>query len=120
MLVHIKKHYFFYIIGALIIMSAVASYYRFLVSYDYLVRYEGECNVEVQSCYVYCETDECADPFYYSWITASAKDIRKHCEDDITMCDFAFECVEKGSCDIEYCDTTIENCSSKHTNSSNL
>lgn len=110
MLQHIRRHYFFYIIIGLIFLSVTASFYRFMVSHDYLVRYEGECDPYSQTCYEYCEDEACSEPFYYSWITAHGNDIIANCEKDVTTCDFAYTCVESSECTVSYCDPAGDGC----------
>lgn len=107
MLNFLKEHYFFLLVTLMILFAVTASFLRFMIIYDYEVRYEGECDPYSQTCFEYCETDECEDPFYYTWITAPAKDINTNCGDDITLCDYAYECVSSGYCQIKYCDPDI-------------
>ena len=111
MLAHLKRHYFFYVVSILLTISVCASYYRFLVIYDYQVRYEGECDPSSESCFVYCEDEVCTEPFYYTWITAPATLIQQQCGNDLMSCDIAFDCIETGECGVEYCDDTLEECS---------
>ncbi|MFT7507386.1 MAG: hypothetical protein ACI92I_000536 [Acidimicrobiales bacterium] len=113
MLQHLKYNFFPYILTILLILTVSASYYRFMVTYDYLVSYEGDCDPYSESCYEYCEDDECTEPLHYTWITQSASTIKENCGDDVTMCDFAYECSpSEGDCAITYCDpkTEIEQC----------
>jgi hypothetical protein len=102
-----KKHFFFYTIILLTILSISSSVMRFTVNQDFTVAYEGDCDPYTQSCYVYCET--CSDPFYYSIIERQAAEIYSLCGGDVTACDAAYECQEDVSfCEITYCDPKIE------------
>ena len=65
---HFKKHFLLYTLLPLVILMVSASYYRFVVTQDYTVGYEGLCDPYEEECFVYCEDDECIEPFYYSWI----------------------------------------------------
>mgnify|MGYP006299818637 CR=1 FL=1 len=107
---HLQKHYFFYGVISLLILSIAASFFRFMVAYDYSVRYEGECDPYSQSCYQFCEDEGCSEPFYYSWITAHGKNIVDNCNEDITTCDYAYNCVDTGDCILSYCDPEVEEC----------
>lgn len=106
MLNHIKKHFLLYTVVPLLILTIGASYYRFMVSYDYLVRYEGVCDPYVQSCHLYCEDEACTEPFYYTWITRSAATLNELCTGgDVTECAAADACLANEThCSIEFCD----------------
>lgn len=84
------------------------SYYRFMVIYDYTVSYdEGDCDPYTESCFVYCEDEECSEPFYYTSIYRDASTLVALCGDDITDCDEAYYCQEdEVSCEIVYCDSS--------------
>lgn len=96
------------LVPAILIVS-IASYYRFMVSHDYLVTYEGECDPASQACYVGCEDDECTEEYYYSLIEKYAADVYSQCGADITDCADAHECLSTDSaCTITYCDIETE------------
>lgn len=102
---HIRTHFFSYTIAILTILAVSASFYRFLVIKDYIVSYEGICDPYTESCFVYCEDEECVEPFYYSTIERQAAEIYERCGEDVTVCDEAYECQPDVSvCSITYCD----------------
>lgn len=107
---HLKQHILLYVLGPLLILTVGASYYRYMVSYDYLVRYEGDCDPYTEICFQYCEDESCNDPSYYTWITREASVIKANCvENDVTLCEFAYTC-EAGeeNCTITHCDTASD------------
>lgn len=108
LLQHIKNHFFLYLIVSLTILSVASSYIRFVVQKDYLVSYEGECEPYSQSCFVYCEDEECSEPFYYSIIEREANEIFDLCGTDVTTCDEAYSCQDNVDiCSITFCDPTV-------------
>lgn len=109
MFFHLKNHFFKYIVTILTILAVGASYYRFMVSYEYLVSYEGDCNPYTESCFLYCEDDECSDPFFYSIIERQAHEVRALCGEDVTTCDAAYECQDDVDvCTVYYCDPVLD------------
>ena len=86
-----------------------ASYYRFMVIKDYMVRYEGPCDQYTESCYIGCEDDECSEQYFYTEITRHANDIYSLCGEDITDCEAANTCspIDR-ECSVAYCDLDIE------------
>lgn len=107
---HLKKHLLIYITIPLLVLAIAGSYYRAMVSYDYIVEYEGFCDPYTESCFVYCEDDECADPFYYTWMTKKASVVVDQCgKGDINECDVAFECSEdEVACEKIYCEPGLD------------
>ncbi|HRH55615.1 MAG TPA: hypothetical protein PK609_01995 [Candidatus Paceibacterota bacterium] len=102
---HLRGHILAYIILPLIIVSGVASFYRFVVANDYIVEYEGECDPSTESCFEGCEDDECLEPYPYKYMHKYASDVRAECGPDITECEDASVClVGDEGCSIEYCD----------------
>lgn len=102
---HLHKHFFSYSIALLTILAVASSFYRFTFLKDYLVSYEGNCDPYTQNCFLYCEDDECTDPFYYSIIERHAAEIYARCGEDVTFCDAAYECqADAVLCSISYCD----------------
>lgn len=82
-----------------------------MILQDYTVGYEGFCDPYESSCYLYCEDDECSDPFYYSWIERNAGMLYAECGDLVTECDAAYECSDSdSSCFISFCDAETEDC----------
>ncbi|MAZ56676.1 hypothetical protein CL653_02710 [bacterium] len=109
----IKNNILLFTILPILILSIAASYLRFMVLYDYLVTYEGPCDPEVEVCFEYCETEECDDPFYYSWIEREASELIAICgELDILSCDASQECqISDKTCSISFCNSTVDtNC----------
>lgn len=103
-----RKHFFSYSLVVLLILAVSASYYRFVVTKDYIVSYEGDCNPYSQNCFEFCEDEECAEPFYYSVIERNAAEISQLCGNDVTECEEAFFCPDTVSyCTITYCDPTL-------------
>lgn len=107
---HLKRHLLLYTILPLIVLMVATSYYRFMVIQDYIVGYEGECDPYESSCYVYCEDDDCTEPFYYSWIERNAGTLHALCGPLVTECDEAYECTDDPSCSISFCDSSIDEC----------
>jgi hypothetical protein len=108
---HFKKYLLLYTLLPLIILMALSSYYRFIVTQDYTVGYEGLCDPYTESCYVYCEDEACEEPFYYSWIERNAGELYAECGPLVTECDAAYECPSNtASCDIFFCDPLFEEC----------
>ena len=114
-----KKHLLTLVILPLFVLFVVASYFRFMVLQDYTVGYEGDCDPYTQSCYFYCDEwddedpnndDECAEPFYYSWMERNAGMIYQTCgHGNVLECDAAYECGnEDGTCRIYFCDPETE------------
>lgn len=98
----------------LMILFVSASYFRFIISDDYLVNYEAPCDAESQSCFVGCEDEECSLTYNYSLIERAAADLSKMCGKSVVDCSFANSCVldQSNSCKITYCDrTTSDECS---------
>jgi len=80
-----------------------------MVQNDYLVTYEGDCNPYTQDCFLYCEDDECSDPFYYSSMERHAAELYALCGKDITDCDMAYECQNGVEiCSITFCDLELD------------
>lgn len=105
---HFRKHFFAYTLVLFTTLAVGATYYRFMVTYDYLVSYEGDCDPYTQDCFLYCEDETCSDPFYYSIIERHAAEIRTLCGKDVTTCDEAYICQESVEiCSFTYCDPLI-------------
>lgn len=108
---HFQRHLLAYIFIPLIILTVAASFYRFMVAQDYTVGYEGLCDPYTEECYVYCEDEECTEPFYYSWIERNAGLLYEQCGELVTECDAAYECpIDDESCFIYFCDPEFEEC----------
>jgi hypothetical protein len=101
-----KRFFLWYTVGVLTVMLACSSYYRFMVSYDYEVLYEGFCDPEISVCFEYCKNEECSESLHYTLIRRQANELRTVCGDqDVLACEAASECTENEvGCSIEYCD----------------
>jgi hypothetical protein len=101
---HFRQHFFLYILVPLVVLMAIASYYRFMVAHDYVVEYEGDCDPVTQNCFVGCDDDECTEEYYYSRVQKYAADVNRECGPDITDCESAMICLpDERSCSITYC-----------------
>ncbi len=99
------------VIILLMVLLTASAFYRFIIMQDYLVAYEGDCEPSTQSCFVYCEDDECIEPFYYSIIERRAYEVYEKCGADVTLCDDAYICPDNvAECEIIYCDPNSEQC----------
>lgn len=108
-MLHLKKHFFLYIILVLTVFAVAASFTRFLSQQDYLVSYEGDCDPYTESCYVCGPDDGCDEVFYYSVIERYASEIHALCGPDVTVCDDAYYCGESVEhCEIFFCDPIID------------
>lgn len=102
---HPSKHVLAAIVVPLIALSAVASYYRFVVTSDYIVEYEGECDPALESCFEGCEDDACEETYPYKVMHKYAADLRETCGPDITDCTEASMCLPGDQeCTVTYCD----------------
>lgn len=100
-----RNHFLLYTVLPLILIAGFASYYRFMVAGDYIVQYEGECNPSTETCFVWCEDEECTDVYYYTIVENRVKDIFQRCGPDITDCEAASVCLPSDTaCTITYCD----------------
>lgn len=107
---HFKKYFMVYTVLPLLMMAIVSSYYRFIVSYDYEVVFEGYCDPYTESCFEFCEDEECTEPFHYTWFARNAADLRSSCGDlSILDCEFAEDCSEgEMGCYATYCDPNVD------------
>jgi hypothetical protein len=102
---HFRGHILLYILLPLVLLSAAASFYRFVVTSDYIVEYEGECDPAAESCFEGCEDDECTEPYPYKQMQKYASDLRAACGPDITDCEAASVCLPgDAECSVLYCD----------------
>ena len=100
-----KRNILLLVIIGLLCLTTAASYYRFIVTNDYLVSYEGSCDPENDSCFVDCEDDECTTEYYYTIVQRSATNIKALCGKDITDCEAAHTCsLNEQDCNVSYCD----------------
>jgi hypothetical protein len=107
--INFREYFFYYFLLVIIIITGAFSYYRFVVQHDYIVYYEGECDPNVQSCFVGCEDDECINEYYYLEVQKYASDLLKVCGNYITDCAEANICLPTDQeCTITYCDPEID------------
>lgn len=105
------QHAFMLSILFLLLLTAAASTYRFYIQQDYLVKNEIECDPYTESCYVWCEDESCAEPYYYAYATRSAMELGAICGPDISDCDAAWYCdSEEVLCDVSYCSPDFSDC----------
>ena len=108
-----RDNMFSYIFVLLVILTGAISYFRFVVNRDYIIKYEGECDPETQTCFLGCEDDGCTKNYYYSKVQKYASDVERECGKDITDCKEANTCLPGDKkCSIVYCDSaTNSECS---------
>lgn len=105
----IRSHLLTVVLVPTLLIMGVTSYVRFIVNHDYMVGYEGKCDPVTQTCFIGCEGDECAEPYYYSEIEKYAADLYAQCGPDISNCPSAQMCQEgERACSITYCDSEID------------
>lgn len=94
-----------YVFVSFVVLIGVISYYRFIVKQDYIVSFEGTCDIETSTCFVgYDDTEE---EYYYSKVQKYAPDLYAKCGEDITDCEAANVCFpDDRSCSITYCNET--------------
>jgi len=108
MLNYVKLHYYALIICAMALLFVCATIYRFNIQQNYLVAFESDCDPETQSCFVYCENDDCNDPFFYSVIEREAAQLHEMCGADVTVCDAAYSCNNDTTCKNLFCDPSTD------------
>ena len=105
------------------IIVGIISYYRFMIKHDYIVGYEGKCEIATNNCFVGCDDDTCTNKYYYSKIQKYAPDLYKECGKDITECEAANVCLPNDrKCSIIFCDEKIDGsiCSSPINDINNI
>lgn len=101
---HFKKYFLTYTLVPLTLLFLAASFYRFMVSYDYLVSYEGFCDPYTESCFLYCEDGACTEPFYSTFVERRAYTLRELCGNTILDCAAADTCLpDEPDCSVTYC-----------------
>jgi hypothetical protein len=106
---YFREHLLFCVLAPLVIVIGVISYYRFMVSQDYVVAYEGVCDPAQEKCFINCEDNACTKMDYYSNMLKYAPDLYAECGKDITGCDAANVCLPSDrKCSITYCDPKID------------
>jgi hypothetical protein len=100
----LKRYSFSIAIATLFVLALLSAFYRFFILEDYLVKYEIYCDPYEENCYLYCEDEDCNDPWYYKYAITEANAVKDACGADITDCRAAELCEENNlSCVIEYC-----------------
>jgi hypothetical protein len=101
-----KKYFLVYTLTPLLILSVGVSYYRFVVTKDYIASYEIDCKADTSSCFIGCEDDECEIEYYYTYIERSASELHSLCGDNVTDCLSADSCLDsKEFCRVTFCDS---------------
>jgi hypothetical protein len=108
----LKKHFFSITIFILFVLAFSASFLRFYVQGDYLVKKnEIECDPYTELCFEWCEEEVCEEPYYYAYATRNAQELRDACGIDINDCDAAWYCdPSEINCEITYCDPDFNDC----------
>ena len=107
----LRRNFFSITLIVLFSLALTASFYRFYVQQDYLVKNEIECDPYTQECFVWCEEELCEDPYYYAYAIRQASDVREACGYDINECDEAWYCdPEEIACEVQFCDPTFGDC----------
>jgi hypothetical protein len=102
---HFKNYLLVYTITPLLVLTLSASYYRFLISEEYTLAYEGNCDPYTQTCFVGCNDEDCTDIYYYSYIARSAATLSSVCGDSIESCVNAHFCTPgEQNCTVTFCD----------------
>lgn len=100
-----KDYFFSLILVASIIVVSIFSFYRFIIKQDYIVSYEGKCEITSNNCFLECDNDSCTENHYYSKMQKYAPDLYNECGKDITDCANANICLPNDQkCSITYCD----------------
>lgn len=106
-----KSHLLSYVLVPLCVLAIAASFYRFVVVGDYIVEYEGACDPATESCFFACDSEECAEVYYYTWVQKRNVDVRAQCGVDVTDCEAASMCLPSDrDCSIAYCDPEVNEC----------
>ena len=104
-----SDHFLSFFIILLVIAVSIISYHRFIIKQDYVVGYEGECELATNNCFVGCDDDACTKEYYYSKIQKYAPDLFNECGKDITGCASASMCLPNDrKCSVTYCNPKID------------
>jgi hypothetical protein len=88
----------------LAVLTISASFYRYVVTKDFLVTYEIDCDPAISICYVGCEDDACTEEYYYQEIERYAPTLLGLCGADISECDAANTCmINEVQCTLASC-----------------
>lgn len=98
------KHPLLYVLAPLCIFAVSASFYRFILTEDYIVEYEGACDPETESCFVGCSDESCSQSYYYTWIQRNASVVKARCGTNVAQCERASTCEPgEAECSVHYC-----------------
>lgn len=105
-----KNYILLWTLLPLMILFISASYYRFIVKNDYLVSYEAPCDENLNSCFIGCTDESCAETYPYLLIERDANELNKICGEDVSNCPLADSCslVNDKSCRVTYCEVTTD------------
>lgn len=107
----LKKHFFVIIIVLLTMLAIGGSYVKFVVTHDYIIYDEIECDPYTASCFLYCEDDACEEPFYYAELTRRADFYVEYCKDlDYFDCEASYGCMDgELNCQVNFCEDSADN-----------
>ena len=99
-----------YTLVPLITILIIWTYARFMIQHDYIVAYEGACDVATDSCFIGCEDDECTSTYYFAQVRKQANNLYAQCGPNITDCDNANGCLLQNDegCSVTYCDPEVD------------
>lgn len=102
---YLQKNFFAISILLLVAFTAIFSFNRFILQADYVVEYKVSCDPTINSCFVGCNDELCADQYTYAKVSRQATNIKKLCGKDITDCEAAQYCEQgENSCEVKYCE----------------
>jgi len=107
---YLQKNFFWFTLVLLTIFATGASYVKFVSIHDYTIYDEIECDPYTASCFLYCEDEECTEPFYYAEIIRQANNYVAYCgSTDYFDCDASYGCMEEESeCEVTFCESSPE------------
>ena len=108
---YFRKNILIYTIGSLLILVALASFYRFMVQGDYIVSYEGSCDPATESCFIECEDEECSAEYYTTKVYRPRAELFEICGTHGLMdgCEAADTCENASDeCRVVYCDPVVD------------
>lgn len=105
----IKSTILYTLFFALLVLTAGASFFRFVIKKDYLVSFETECDPLTQNCFIGCD-DDCNNEYYFSITEGGAYELYKNCGKDVSSCEYAQTCNHdtNANCSTSYCDPEID------------
>ena len=109
---HIHSKILTYSLIILLLLSAGASYYRFMVIHDYVIVAEVDCDPTSESCFVWqcdpavegeCTGDPEDDTWYYKITERDAQNIPACDSEDDTCERFACDPETEADCSVTFC-----------------